>query len=79
MMYQHYDVQPVDRERVEAGPVRSDGSRTQVLGTRVRGHEGNLIMQLLAVQAWRAVEGRRRSNLKFVVEGEEESEADCLS
>src|SRR5437764_14047488 len=34
--------------------------------------KGNLIMQLLAVQAWRAVEGRPPINLKFVVEGEEE-------
>src|SRR2546427_418706 len=34
--------------------------------------KGNLIMQLLAVQAWQGVEGRPPINLKFVVEGEEE-------
>ncbi|TLZ98159.1 MAG: M20/M25/M40 family metallo-hydrolase, partial [Methanobacteriota archaeon] len=34
--------------------------------------KGNLIMQLLAVQAWQRVEGRPPINLKFVVEGEEE-------
>ncbi len=73
MMYQHYDVQPVDPlnewKHDPFDPTIQDG---KFWGRGCGDTKGNLIMQLLAVQAWRAVEGRPPINLKFVVEGEEE-------
>jgi len=73
LMYQHYDVQPIDpvhewtRDAFE--PVIEDGK----FWARGSGDtKGNLVAQLLAVQAWQAAEGKPPINLKFVVEGEEE-------
>src|SRR5205823_1323416 len=72
-MYQHYDVQPVDPlnewKRDPFDPTMADG---KFWGRGCGDTKGNLIMQLLAVQAWQRVEGRPPINLKFVVEGEEE-------
>jgi len=73
LMYQHYDVQPVDPldewKHDPFDPVIEDGK----FWARGCGDtKGNLIAQLLAVQAWQQVEGRPPINLKFVVEGEEE-------
>src|SRR5437867_2592830 len=68
MMYQHYDVQPVDPlnewKHDPFDPTIQDG---KFWGRGCGDTKGNLIMQLLAVQAWRAVEGRPPINLKFVV------------
>jgi len=73
LMYQHYDVQPVDPlnewKRDPFDPTIQDG---KFWGRGCADTKGNLIMQLLAVQAWQSVEGRPPINLKFVVEGEEE-------
>jgi acetylornithine deacetylase/succinyl-diaminopimelate desuccinylase-like protein len=73
LMYQHYDVQPVDPlnewKRDPFDPTIEDG---KFWGRGCADTKGNLIMQLLAVQAWQSVEGRPPINLKFVVEGEEE-------
>lgn len=73
LMYQHYDVQPVDPlnewKRDPFDPTIEDG---KFWGRGCGDTKGNLIMQLLAVQAWQSVEGRPPINLKVVVEGEEE-------
>src|SRR5438128_699619 len=73
LMYQHYDVQPVDPlnewKRDPFDPPIEDG---KFWGRGCADTKGNLIMQILAVQAWNGVEGRPPINLKFVVEGEEE-------
>jgi acetylornithine deacetylase/succinyl-diaminopimelate desuccinylase-like protein len=73
LMYQHYDVQPVD-------PIdewRHDPFDPVIEGDRflARGcgdTKGNLVAQLLAVNAWKQAGGEPPINLKFVVEGEEE-------
>src|SRR5947199_172346 len=68
MMYQHYDVQPVDPlnewKHDPFDPTIQDG---KFWGRGCGDTKGNLIMQLLAVQAWRAVEGRPPINLKSSV------------
>lgn len=73
LMYQHYDVQPVDPlnewKRDPFEPTIEDG---KFWGRGCGDTKGNLIMQILAVQAWQSVEGAPPINLKFVVEGEEE-------
>lgn len=73
LMYQHYDVQPVDPidewRHDPFDPVIEDG---RFLARGCGDTKGNLIAQLLAVRAWRLAAGRPPINLKFVVEGEEE-------
>jgi len=73
LMYQHYDVQPVDPldewRRDPFEPTIEDG---KFWGRGCGDTKGNFIAQLLAVQAWQRVEGAPPINLKFVVEGEEE-------
>ncbi len=73
LMYQHYDVQPVDPldewKRDPFDPVIEGG---KFFARGCGDTKGNLIAQLLAVQAWRQAEGQPPINLKFVVEGEEE-------
>src|SRR5437899_10963352 len=66
LMYQHYDVQPVDPlnewKRDPFDPAIDEG---KFWGRGCADTKGNLIMQLLAVQAWQGVEGRPPINLKF--------------
>ena len=73
LMYQHYDVQPVDPldewKRDPFDPV-VEGDKFFARGCGDT--KGNLVAQLLAVQAWQRVAGGPPINLKFVVEGEEE-------
>src|SRR3990170_3847011 len=73
LMYQHYDVQPVDPldewKRDPFDPVIEDG---KFWGRGCGDTKGNLISQVLAVQGWQRVAGNLPINLKFVVEGEEE-------
>jgi len=73
LMYQHYDVQPVDPlnewKRDPFDPVVEEG---KFWGRGCADTKGNLIAQLLAIQAWQRSEGAPPINLKFVVEGEEE-------
>jgi acetylornithine deacetylase/succinyl-diaminopimelate desuccinylase-like protein len=73
LMYQHYDVQPVDpiaEWRRDPFDPTVDGDRFFARGCGDT--KGNLIAQLVAVRAWQEAEGRPPINLKFVVEGEEE-------
>ena len=73
LMYQHYDVQPVDPldewRHDPFDPIIEDG---RFLARGCGDTKGNLIAQVLAVKAWQEAEGRPPINLKFVVEGEEE-------
>ncbi|HLE55081.1 MAG TPA: M20/M25/M40 family metallo-hydrolase [Thermoplasmata archaeon] len=73
LMYQHYDVQPVDPldewKRDPFDPV-VEGDKFYARGCGDT--KGNLVAQLLAVQAWKEADGQPPINLKFVVEGEEE-------
>ena len=72
LMYEHYDVQPVDPldewKRDPFDPAIEDG---KFYARGCADTKGNLVAQLLAVQAWQAA-GGPPCNLKFVVEGEEE-------
>ena len=73
LMYQHYDVQPVDPlNEWKRDPFDAAIEDGKFWGRGCADTKGNLMIQVLAVQAWRAIEGRSPINLKFVVEGEEE-------
>lgn len=74
ILYNHYDVQPVDpldewtSEPFE--PVVRDG---RMFGRGVADTKGNTVAQVLAVQAIREVAGRLPVNVRFFLDGEEES------
>ncbi|HKZ48395.1 MAG TPA: M20/M25/M40 family metallo-hydrolase [Thermoplasmata archaeon] len=73
LLYNHYDVQPVDPRsewRTDPfEPVVQDGK----LFARGSGDtKGNIVAQVAAVRAFLEADGRVPCNLKFVVEGEEE-------
>ena len=73
LMYEHYDVQPVDPinewRRDPFDPVIQDD---KFFARGCGDTKGNLIAQLLAVRAWKQATGSPPINLKIVAEGEEE-------
>jgi acetylornithine deacetylase/succinyl-diaminopimelate desuccinylase-like protein len=73
LMYQHYDVQPVDPlDEWRHDPFDPVIENDRFLARGCGDTKGNLIAQLLAVKAWQQSSGSPPINLKFVVEGEEE-------
>src|SRR5689334_11778546 len=74
LIYGHYDVQPVDPLEAWRSPPFEPTIRDGRLWGRGTGdNKGQLLAQLLAYRAWKAVAGRPPLNLTFIFEGEEES------
>src|ERR671932_1761321 len=74
LVYGHYDVQPVDPLDAWVSPPFEPTIRDGRLWGRGTGdNKGQLLAQLLAYRAWKAVAGRPPLNVKFIFEGEEES------
>ncbi len=73
LLYNHYDVQPVDPlELWKSDPFKPE-VREGALYARGSGDtKGNLVAQLMAVRALQEASGGVPVNLKFLVEGEEE-------
>lgn len=73
VLYDHYDVQPVDPldewNHDPFDPIIEDG---KLYGRGVADMKGNLVAQVLAQRAIREVTGTLPLNLRFFVEGEEE-------
>ena len=74
ILYNHYDVQPVDPldewTSDPFDPVVRDG---KLYGRGASDTKGNTVAQALAVQAIREVVGRLPVNVRFFIDGEEES------
>ncbi len=74
ILYNHYDVQPVDPldewKTEPFDPVVKDG---KLYGRGVGDTKGNLVAQAIAVQTVREVSGRLPVNVRYFVDGEEES------
>src|SRR3989475_7840588 len=74
ILYNHYDVQPVDPLNEWAtdpfNPVVKDG---KLFGRGVSDTKGNTVAQAIAIQAIRDVAGRLPVNVRYFVDGEEES------
>lgn len=74
ILYNHYDVQPVDPleewKSDPFDPVVRDG---KLFGRGAADTKGNTVAQALAVQAIREVVGRLPVNVRFFIDGEEES------
>jgi acetylornithine deacetylase/succinyl-diaminopimelate desuccinylase-like protein len=73
LLYQHYDVQPVDPiELWETAPFDPFVKNGRMVGRGAADDKGQLHMHLRATEALLATRGRLPVNLKFVFEGEEE-------
>ena len=74
ILYNHYDVQPVDPldewETDPFEPVVKDG---KLFGRGTSDTKGNVVAQATAIQATRDVTGRLPVNVRYFVDGEEES------
>jgi acetylornithine deacetylase/succinyl-diaminopimelate desuccinylase-like protein len=80
LIYGHYDVQPVDPLDAWVSPPFEPTIRDGRLWGRGTGdNKGQLLAQLLAYRAWKAVAGRVPVNVKFIFEGEEESTSPHLA
>src|SRR3989442_5981095 len=74
ILYNHYDVQPVDPldewETDPFDPVVKEGTMS---GRGTSDTKGNTVAQAIAIQAIRDVTGRLPVNVRYFVDGEEES------
>jgi acetylornithine deacetylase/succinyl-diaminopimelate desuccinylase-like protein len=80
LVYGHHDVQPVDPEELWTSPpfeplIVGEGDDAELRGRGAIDDKGQLVFHLLGLRAHLAVTGRTSPavNLKFLVEGEEES------
>ena len=74
LCYGHYDVQPPDPLEQWASPPFEPAIRNGNIYARgAADDKGQVMIQLKAVEALRAVRGRLPVNLKFIFEGEEET------
>ncbi len=73
LFYNHYDVQPPEPlELWSSPPFEPTFSQGQLRARGVSDNKGNIVARLLAIQAYRQVQGRLPVSIKFVIEGEEE-------
>jgi acetylornithine deacetylase/succinyl-diaminopimelate desuccinylase-like protein len=74
MVYDHYDVQPVDPLYLwETPPFASDERDGRVFARGAADNKGDLVARLSALEIYRSLFGEFPYSIKFVVEGEEES------
>lgn len=74
ILYNHYDVQPVDPlDEWTSGPFEPVVRDGRLYARGVADTKGNTVAQALAVQAVREVLGRLPVNVRFFIDGEEES------
>ncbi|MGQ0798128.1 MAG: M20/M25/M40 family metallo-hydrolase, partial [Methanobacteriota archaeon] len=73
ILYNHYDVQPVDPlEEWKSDPFVPEVRDGKLFARGVADTKGNVVAQALAVQAVREVLGALPVNVRFFVDGEEE-------
>ena len=74
MIYDHYDVQPVDPLNLwETPPFVPDERDGRIFARGAADNKGDLIARLCAFEVYRSLFGELPYNVKFVIEGEEES------
>jgi acetylornithine deacetylase/succinyl-diaminopimelate desuccinylase-like protein len=80
LIYGHYDVQPVDPlDAWQSPPFEPQIRNGRLYGRGTGDNKGQLLAQVLAYRAWRAVAGRPPVNVTFIFEGEEESSSPNLA
>jgi acetylornithine deacetylase/succinyl-diaminopimelate desuccinylase-like protein len=79
LLYGHYDVQPADPAELWTSPPFEATVRDGCLyGRGASDNKGPMYLNLAALEALLAVEGRLPVNVRFVVEGEEELRPDTI-
>jgi acetylornithine deacetylase/succinyl-diaminopimelate desuccinylase-like protein len=74
ILYNHYDVQPVDPlDEWETGPFDPVVKDGKLFGRGTSDTKGNTVAQAIAIQAIRDVTGRLPVNVRYFIDGEEES------
>jgi acetylornithine deacetylase/succinyl-diaminopimelate desuccinylase-like protein len=74
LIYGHYDVQPADPlEKWTSDPFRAEVREGRLYGRGVSDDKGPLLIPVNVVQAFLATAGALPVNVKFLIEGEEES------
>lgn len=74
MIYDHYDVQPVDPVGLwETPPFEPDLRDGKIFARGSSDNKGDLVARLCALEVYREVAGQLPFNVKFFVEGEEET------
>ncbi len=74
MIYDHYDVQPVDPIDLWHSPPFEPAERDgRIFARGVADNKGDLVARLCALETYREVFGELPFNVKFFVEGEEET------
>src|SRR5919106_2278354 len=74
MVYDHYDVQPVDPiELWDSPPFEPDERDGRIYARGVSDNKGDLIARICAIETYREIYGEPPFNIKFFVEGEEET------
>jgi acetylornithine deacetylase/succinyl-diaminopimelate desuccinylase-like protein len=79
LIYGHYDVQPVDPlDLWERPPFEPQIKDDRIYARGASDDKGQLLIHLLAAEAYLKTVGSLPINIKFVIEGEEETAADNL-
>lgn len=79
LVYGHYDVQPPEPlEEWQTPPFEPVEKEGNVYARGASDDKGQLLTHILAAQAWIKTAGRTPVNLKFLLEGDEESSGDFL-
>ena len=74
LIYNHYDVQPPEPlELWESEPFKATIRNGKLYGRGAADDKGPLVSRLLAIDALLAVDGDLPCNIKFIIEGEEET------
>jgi acetylornithine deacetylase/succinyl-diaminopimelate desuccinylase-like protein len=74
IFYQHYDVQPAEPfELWESPPFELTRRGDALYGRGVSDNKGNIIARIAAIEAIQHVMGELPCNIKFLIEGEEET------
>ncbi|MCY0881742.1 MAG: dipeptidase [Firmicutes bacterium] len=73
LIYGHYDVQPVDPLSQWTHPPFTPTVENDIIYARGSSDDkGQVLMQIIAAEAWHNIAGKLPVNLKFLLEGEEE-------
>jgi acetylornithine deacetylase/succinyl-diaminopimelate desuccinylase-like protein len=79
LVYGHYDVQPVDPlDQWKTGPFEPTKRDGNLYARGATDDKGQLLTHIVGAEAWLKTEGRLPVNLKFLIEGEEESEGTAI-
>lgn len=74
VIYDHYDVQPAEPlELWESGPWAAEVRDGKIYARGAADNKGNIISRLAAIEAFLEMNGELPCNVKFVIEGEEET------